>query len=71
MCSIREEIKRIPTTAVARVLRVSRNTVCRWPRMAAEVWLAASIVHEVESRICELFLAYAQMPVTVTADQIG
>jgi transposase len=60
---------------IARVLRISRNTVKAALRSDAapryERMLAGSIVDVVEPRIRELLKAYPTMPATVIAERIG
>jgi transposase len=65
----------MPIKAIARAMRVSRNTVRRAlraeapPKYERPVW--GSIVDEVEPRIRELLRAWPDMPATVIAERIG
>ena len=65
----------LPIKAIARVLKVSRNTVRAAIASDAppryERARAGSIVDEVEPRIRELLQAYPAMPATVIAERIG
>jgi transposase len=65
----------MPIKQIARVMKVSRNTVRAALRSAAppkyERQQAGSIVDEVEPRIRELLQAWPTMPATVIAERVG
>lgn len=67
--------ERLPISEIARVLKISRNTVKsalasdgppKYQRAAK-----GSVAYEAEPRIRELLAAYPRMPATVIAERIG